>query len=55
MLSTTWRRTYTTRWKRLASTWRPGESVHIASKRLPFFKVGKELSKMVGGGQNEGA
>ncbi|MCP4602683.1 MAG: integration host factor subunit beta [Proteobacteria bacterium] len=24
-----------------------GEPVHVASKRLPFFKVGKELKEMV--------
>jgi integration host factor subunit beta len=29
-----------------------GESVHVASKRLPFFKAGKELREMVGGGQD---
>jgi integration host factor subunit beta len=29
---------------------RTGEVVHVASKRLPFFKVGKELKEMVGGG-----
>lgn len=26
---------------------RTGEPVHVASKRLPFFKVGKELKEMV--------
>ncbi|MCP4678657.1 MAG: integration host factor subunit beta [Deltaproteobacteria bacterium] len=26
---------------------RTGEPVHVASKRLPFFKVGKELREMV--------
>ena len=26
---------------------RTGSSVHVASKRLPFFKVGKELKEMV--------
>lgn len=29
---------------------RTGESVHIASKRLPFFKAGKELRERVNGG-----
>ncbi len=29
---------------------RTGESVHIASKRMPFFKVGKELKETVNGG-----
>ncbi len=24
-----------------------GEPVHVASKRLPFFKVGKELKEMI--------
>ena len=28
---------------------RTGEPVHVASKRLPFFKVGKELKEMVNG------
>jgi integration host factor subunit beta len=26
---------------------RTGDPVHVASKRLPFFKVGKELKEMV--------
>ncbi len=26
---------------------RTGSSVHVSSKRLPFFKVGKELKEMV--------
>jgi integration host factor subunit beta len=26
---------------------RTGEPVHVASKKLPFFKVGKELKEMV--------
>jgi integration host factor subunit beta len=29
-----------------------GEAVHVASKRLPFFKAGKELREMVHGGQD---
>jgi integration host factor subunit beta len=29
---------------------RTGKSVHVAGKRLPFFKVGKELKEMVNGG-----
>lgn len=28
---------------------RPGDPVNVASKRLPFFKVGKELKEMVNG------
>jgi len=27
-----------------------GEAVHVASKRLPFFKVGRELKETVNGG-----
>jgi len=27
-----------------------GEAVHVASKRSPFFKVGKELKEMVNSG-----
>ena len=26
---------------------RTGETVHVASKRLPYFKVGKELREMI--------
>jgi len=29
---------------------RTGEAVHVASKRLPFFKAGKELKERVDGG-----
>ena len=29
---------------------RTGDPVHVASKRLPFFKVGKELKEMVNDG-----
>lgn len=29
---------------------RTGEPVEVAPKRLPFFKVGKELSELVDGG-----
>ena len=29
---------------------RNGEAVRVAGKRLPFFKVGKELKEMVNGG-----
>lgn len=29
---------------------RTGEPIHVAPKRLPFFKVGKELREMVNGG-----
>ena len=31
---------------------RTGEPVHVASKRLPFFKVGKELKEMVNNSAN---
>ena len=33
---------------------RTGEAVHVASKRLPFFKVGKELKERVDGGGDGG-
>jgi integration host factor subunit beta len=33
---------------------RTGEAVHVASKRLPFFKVSKELKEMVDGGGDGG-
>ena len=29
---------------------RTGETVHVASKRLPYFKAGKELKEMVNDG-----
>jgi integration host factor subunit beta len=29
---------------------RTGEAVHVASKRLPFFKAGKEIKERVDGG-----
>jgi integration host factor subunit beta len=29
---------------------RNGEAVHVASKRMPFFKAGKELRERVDGG-----
>jgi integration host factor subunit beta len=29
---------------------RTGEPIHVSPKRLPFFKVGKELREMVNGG-----
>jgi integration host factor subunit beta len=29
---------------------RNGEAVHVASKRVPFFKAGKELRETVNGG-----
>ena len=32
---------------------RTGEPVHVASKRLPFFKVGKELKEMVNGNSTD--
>jgi integration host factor subunit beta len=33
---------------------RTGEAVHVASKRLPFFKAGKELKERVDGGGTSG-
>lgn len=32
---------------------RTGESIQVEPKRLPFFKVGKELKERVDGGQGE--
>lgn len=32
---------------------RTGETVHVRPKRLPFFKVGKELKERLNGGQPE--
>jgi integration host factor subunit beta len=34
---------------------RTGEAVHVAPKRLPFFKVGKDLRKRINGDRPEGA
>jgi len=34
---------------------RTGEQVHVAPKRLPFFKVGKDLRKRINGERPEGA
>ena len=34
---------------------RTGESVHVPPKKLPFFKVGKELRERVNRGPNPGA
>jgi integration host factor subunit beta len=34
---------------------RSGVPVHVAPKRLPFFKVGKELRKRINGERAEGA
>jgi integration host factor subunit beta len=34
---------------------RTGDTVHVAPKRLPFFKVGKELRKRINGERPEGA
>lgn len=34
---------------------RTGDAVHVAPKRLPFFKVGKELRKRINGERPEGA
>lgn len=31
---------------------RTGESVHVPAKRLPFFKVGKELRELVDGSRH---
>ena len=33
---------------------RTGDPVQVSGKRLPFFKVGKELKEMVGGGSDGG-
>ena len=33
---------------------RTGEPVTVAPKRLPFFKVGKELKELVDGGRTRG-
>ena len=33
--------------ERLARNPKTGESIHIASKRLPFFKIGKELKERI--------
>lgn len=34
---------------------RTGETVHVAPKRLPFFKVGKDLRERVNAGASESA
>ncbi len=34
---------------------RTGDAVHVAPKRLPFFKVGKDLRKRINGDRPEGA
>jgi len=34
---------------------RTGDTVHVAPKRLPFFKVGKELRKRINGERPDGA
>jgi integration host factor subunit beta len=34
---------------------RTGEPVHVAPKRLPFFKVGKDLRERINGGEDPGA
>ena len=34
---------------------RTGQSVRVAGKRLPFFKVGKEMREMVNGGGGGGS
>lgn len=34
---------------------RTGESIHVAPKKLPFFKVGKELKERVDGEEESGA
>ncbi len=34
---------------------RTGDTVHVSPKRLPFFKVGKELRKRINGERAEGA
>jgi integration host factor subunit beta len=34
---------------------RTGDTVHVAPKRLPFFKVGKDLRKRINGERPEGA
>ena len=31
---------------------RTGKNVHVASKKLPFFKVGKDLKEMINGGNS---
>jgi len=31
---------------------RTGQPIHVAPKRLPFFKVGKELRELVNGGSS---
>jgi len=33
---------------------RTGESIHVAPKKLPFFKVGKELKERVDGEEESG-
>lgn len=34
---------------------RTGDTVHVSPKRLPFFKVGKELRKRINGERPDGA
>ncbi len=42
-----------TRSSRLGRNPKTGESVAIAEKRVPFFKVGKELRERVNGGSDD--